>query len=108
MADLARLRKVLDHIDGIPDATNRSPEHESTRALRGEAVRKALDGLTDREREIVTMRFGIDGGDGRTLEEVGREFGVTRERVRQIEAKALAKLRHPMRSQPLREFRDDD
>ena len=68
-----------------------------------------IDELSDREKEIVRRRFGLDDeGLPRTLEYVGREFGVTRERVRQIEAKTLAKLRHPMRSQPLREFRDDD
>ena len=58
----------------------------------------------EREQEIVRLRFGLDDGQARTLEEVGKEFGVTRERIRQIEAKTLAKLRHPQRSQRLKEF----
>ena len=69
-----------------------------------EAVEQALDDLSDREKEIVRLRYGLDDGQARTLEEVGRKFGVTRERVRQIEAKTLAKLRHPQRSQKLKEF----
>ena len=63
-----------------------------------------LGELSEREQEIVRMRFGLDGGQAKTLEEVGKEFGVTRERIRQIEAKTLAKLRHPQRSHRLREF----
>jgi RNA polymerase primary sigma factor len=69
-----------------------------------EAVSEALAGLSEREQEIVRRRFGLDDGQARTLEEVGKEFGVTRERIRQIEAKTLAKLRHPQRSQKLKEF----
>ncbi|MFZ9629421.1 MAG: RNA polymerase sigma factor RpoD [Ilumatobacteraceae bacterium] len=91
----------------IPDATGRSPEDESTRTMLVDALRKALGELTEREQEIVSMRFGLTDGQPKTLEDVGREFGVTRERVRQIEAKTLAKLRHPMRSQPLRAFLED-
>ena len=63
-----------------------------------------LGELSEREQEIVRLRFGLDGGQAKTLEEVGQEFGVTRERIRQIEAKTLAKLRHPQRCQRLREF----
>ncbi|MFM7044659.1 MAG: sigma-70 family RNA polymerase sigma factor, partial [Ilumatobacteraceae bacterium] len=88
----------------IPDAASRSPEEESTQRMLKEAVRKALDDLSEREQEIMVMRFGLDDKPPRTLEDVGREFGVTRERVRQIEAKTLAKLRHPMRSQSLRDY----
>ena len=63
-----------------------------------------LDSLTDRERRVLELRFGLDDGRCRTLEEVGKEFGVTRERIRQIEAKALRKLRHPSRSKKLKDY----
>ena len=63
-----------------------------------------LDTLTPREEMVLRLRYGIDDGHPRTLEEVGREFGVTRERIRQIEAKALRKLRHPQRSKKLRDY----
>ena len=69
-----------------------------------EAVGEALSQLNDREQQVVKMRFGLEDGEMRTLEEVGREFGVTRERIRQIEAKALRKLRHPSRSKRLKSF----
>ena len=65
---------------------------------------EVLDTLTDREENVLRLRFGLDDGNPRTLEEVGRVFGVTRERIRQIEAKALRKLRHPSRSNQLRDF----
>ena len=63
-----------------------------------------MDTLTERERKVLTLRFGLEDGHARTLEEVGQEFRVTRERIRQIEAKALRKLRHPTRSKKLRDF----
>jgi RNA polymerase primary sigma factor len=69
-----------------------------------EQVHDILDTLSDRERRVLQLRFGLEDGRSRTLEEVGREFGVTRERIRQIEAKALRKLRHPSRSAKLRDF----
>ena len=72
------------------------------------AVDEALDDLNEREKEIVRMRFGLTDGQPRTLEDVGREFNVTRERIRQIEAKTLAKLRHPLRSQRLKEFLEEE
>jgi len=77
------------------------------RHLLGEAVGEALNELTEREQEVVRMRFGLDDGQPRTLEEVGRFFGVTRERVRQIESKTLAKLRHPLRSDKLKDYLND-
>ena len=69
---------------------------------------EALDELTEREQKVVRLRFGLEDGQARTLEEVGKEFGVTRERIRQIESKTLAKLRHPIRSQKLRDYLDDE
>ena len=68
---------------------------------------EVLDTLTDREENVLRLRFGLDDGKMRTLEDVGKVFNVTRERIRQIEAKALRKLRHPSRSKPLRDFIED-
>ena len=90
--------------DFIEDASVDRPDDAATRAMLHEAVGEVLGELSEREQEIVRLRFGLDGGRAKTLEEVGKEFGVTRERIRQIEAKTLAKLRHPQRSQRLREF----
>ena len=90
--------------DFIEDESVDSPADAATRAMLHDAVVEVLGELSDREQEIVRLRFGLDGGRAKTLEEVGQEFGVTRERIRQIEAKTLAKLRHPQRSQRLREF----
>ncbi len=90
--------------DFIEDAGADGPADAATRAMLSEAVEEVLGELSEREQEIVRMRFGLDGGQAKTLEEVGKAFGVTRERIRQIEAKTLAKLRHPQRSQRLREF----
>ncbi|MGH9101739.1 MAG: RNA polymerase sigma factor RpoD, partial [Acidimicrobiales bacterium] len=93
--------------DVIEDQAAVVPADAATRVLLNEAVKKALSELSEREQEIVRLRFGLEDGQMRTLEEVGRHFGVTRERVRQIEAKTLAKLRHPLRSRPLREYLDE-
>jgi len=90
--------------DFIEDSSVDTPADAATRAMLHEAVEEVLGELSEREQEIVRLRFGLDGAQAKTLEEVGKEFGVTRERVRQIEAKTLAKLRHPHRSQRLREF----
>jgi RNA polymerase primary sigma factor len=90
--------------DFIEDASADGPADVATKAMLHEAVEEVLGELTDREQEIVRMRFGLDGSRAKTLEEVGKDFGVTRERIRQIEAKTLAKLRHPQRSHRLREF----
>ena len=94
--------------DFIEDAEAIEPADAAARALLSEAVGEALDELTERERQVVRLRFGLDDGQVRTLEEVGREFGVTRERIRQIEAKTLAKLRHPIRSQKLRDYLENE
>jgi RNA polymerase primary sigma factor len=90
--------------DFIEDESVDSPADAATRMMLHDAVSEVLGELSDREQEIVRLRFGLDGGRAKTLEEVGQEFGVTRERIRQIEAKTLAKLRHPQRSERLREF----
>ncbi len=92
--------------DVIEDQGAVVPPDAATRVLLNEAVKKALAELSPREQDIVRLRFGLEDGHIRTLEEVGKAFGVTRERIRQIEAKTLAKLRHPMRSQPLRDYLD--
>ena len=92
----------------VPDLGAVAPEEEAARRLLGDAILVALEELNDREKHVVRMRFGLDGGQPRTLEEVGRHFGVTRERVRQIEARTMAKLRHPHRSQMLRDYLDGD
>jgi RNA polymerase primary sigma factor len=93
--------------DFIEDGTVEAAADASMKALLREAVESALDGLSEREREVVRRRFGLDDGQARTLEQVGKEFNVTRERIRQIETKTLAKLRHPQRSQKLKEYLDE-
>jgi RNA polymerase primary sigma factor len=90
--------------DFIEDLQAEAPAEAAARKLLNEAVLSALDELSERERQVVRLRFGLADGQARTLEEVGREFGVTRERIRQIESKTLAKLRHPQRSQKLRDY----
>ena len=94
--------------DFIEDQQAIAPADAAARALLSEAVGEALEELSDRERQVVRLRFGLEDGQVRTLEEVGKEFGVTRERIRQIEAKTLAKLRHPIRSQKLRDYLDEE
>ncbi len=94
--------------DFIEDQQAVAPADAAARALLSEAVGEALEELSERERQVVRLRFGLEDGQVRTLEEVGREFGVTRERIRQIEAKTLAKLRHPIRSQKLRDYLDEE
>jgi RNA polymerase primary sigma factor len=94
--------------DFIEDTQADAPAEMAARNMLGKAVVDALEELTDREKEVVRLRFGLDDGQSRTLEEVGREFGVTRERIRQIEGKTLAKLRNPKRSQKLRDYLDGD
>ncbi|MEC8158518.1 MAG: RNA polymerase sigma factor RpoD, partial [Pseudomonadota bacterium] len=93
--------------DFIEDVTIASPVDAATDEGLTEATREVLGGLTAREAKVLRMRFGIDMNTDHTLEEVGKQFDVTRERIRQIEAKALRKLRHPTRSDYLRSFLDD-
>jgi RNA polymerase primary sigma factor len=90
--------------DFIEDQKIREPDDEASRKLLREQLRQVLDSLSEREREVLSMRFGLQDGHIRTLEEVGQAFGVTRERIRQIEVKALRKLRHPTRSKKLRDY----
>ncbi|MBH3438260.1 RNA polymerase sigma factor RpoD [Pseudomonas luteola] len=93
--------------DFIEDSTMQSPIEVATSESLKEATRDVLAGLTAREAKVLRMRFGIDMNTDHTLEEVGKQFDVTRERIRQIEAKALRKLRHPSRSEHLRSFLDE-
>ena len=90
--------------DFLADESIIEPGDAASRELLREQIRKVLDYLSDREREVLEMRFGLNDGKDHTLEEVGKSFGVTRERIRQIEAKALRKLRHPSRSRTLRDY----
>ena len=90
--------------DFIEDESVPGPVDQASRQLLKEQMQDVLDGLSDRERKVLELRFGLQDGRTRTLEEVGQEFGVTRERIRQIEAKALRKLRHPIRSRKLRDY----
>jgi RNA polymerase primary sigma factor len=93
--------------DFVEDPNATAPATAAARALLTEALEEALEELNDRERLVVRLRFGLDDGQVRTLEEVGKEFGVTRERIRQIESKTLAKLRHPTRSNRLRDYLEE-
>ncbi len=92
--------------DFLEDHTAPAPADAASHQLLKEQVEDVLESLTDRERKVLQLRFGLDDGRSRTLEEVGKEFHVTRERIRQIEAKALRKLRHPSRSRKLKDYLD--
>jgi RNA polymerase primary sigma factor len=92
--------------DLLEDPGAVAPSEAAARAMLNQAVAEALGELSERERKVVRLRFGLEDGEMRTLEEVGKEFGVTRERIRQIESKTLAKLRHPMHSGHLRDYLD--
>jgi RNA polymerase sigma factor RpoD-like protein len=93
--------------DFVPDESAVSPDFAAERERLKDEIERALLELTPREQQVMRLRFGLDDGQVRTLEEVGREFGVTRERIRQIESKTLAKLRHPTRSQRLRDYLEE-
>ena len=90
--------------DFIPDTDAPAPQDAASSTLLKEQLTAVLGTLTPREAKVLRLRFGLDDGRARTLEEVGEEFKVTRERIRQIEAKALRKLRHPSRSKKLKDF----
>ena len=92
--------------DFIPDDDAPAPADAASHTLLRETLGDVLDSLTPREEKVLRLRFGLEDGRSRTLEEVGKEFNVTRERIRQIEAKALRKLRHPSRSKKLKDFLD--
>lgn len=92
--------------DFIEDKDNASPLDYANDEMLKDALKRVLSELTDREERVIRLRYGIDDGRTHTLEEVGKEFGVTRERIRQIEAKAIKKLRHPSRAKLLKDFRN--
>ena len=93
--------------DFIKDERNLSTEEFATNEMLKDEISQVLETLTEREEKVIRLRFGLEDGKPRTLEEVGQMFGVTRERIRQIEAKALRKLRHPSRSRKLRDYMGD-
>ena len=93
--------------DFIKDERNMSPEEYATNEMLKDEISEVLLTLTEREEKVIRLRFGLEDGKSRTLEEVGQMFGVTRERIRQIEAKALRKLRHPSRSKKLKDYMTD-
>ena len=92
--------------DFVADENAEAPGKAADRAMVAQQINLALKSLTPREEKVIRLRFGLDDGRARTLEEVGKEFNVTRERIRQIEAKALRKLRHPSRSRKLKDYLD--
>jgi RNA polymerase primary sigma factor len=92
--------------DFIADESQLSPVDQASKQLLKDHLEEVLSTLTEREAKVLSLRFGLDGGQARTLEEVGKVFGVTRERIRQIEAKALRKLRHPSRRKKLQDYLD--
>lgn len=100
--------KVGDEEDSVLgdfiEAQDLKPDQQATRALLRGDLEEVLDSLSPREKRVLQLRFGLEDGKQRTLEEVGKEFGVTRERIRQIEAKAIRKLRHPTRAKKLRDY----
>ena len=96
--------KAMDSGNRKTTAVIRVPADAAAFTLLKEQLEEGLGTLTEREQKVLTLRFGLEDGRARTLEEVGREFNVTRERIRQIEAKALRKLRHPSRSRKLKDY----
>ena len=94
--------------DFIEDKDNETPSEYADNSLLKDKIDEVLKELTDREERVLRLRYGLDDGRTHTLEEVGKEFNVTRERIRQIEAKALKKLRHPTRAKQLKDYRNDN
>ena len=92
--------------DFIPDEDALAPAEAAAYSLLKDQIEEVLGSLNEREQKVLKLRFGLEDGRARTLEEVGKEFNVTRERIRQIEAKALRKLRHPSRSRKLKDYLD--
>ena len=90
--------------DFIEDESIPAPVDTASRRLLQEQMSEILNDLPERERRVLSMRFGLEDGTNQTLEDVGKEFNITRERVRQIEARALRKLRHPLQSRKLRDY----
>ena len=90
--------------DFLPDEETPAPHESASYLLLKEQLEEVMKNLTEREAMVLKLRFGLDNGKGRTLEEVGKVFNVTRERIRQIEAKALRKLRNPVRSKKIKDF----
>ena len=105
-AGLVELARLLRE-EGIGRFAVSEPAEAASFTLLKEQLVEVLSTLTEREQKVLRLRFGLDDGRARTLEEVGKEFDVTRERIRQIEAKALRKLRHPSRSKQLKDFIED-
>ncbi len=105
--EIMKIAEEDSHLgDFIEDQDAPAPAEAASFMLLKEQLEEVLDTLTEREERVLRLRFGLDDGRARTLEEVGQNFGVTRERIRQIEAKALRKLRHPSRSRKLKDFLD--
>ena len=98
---------LIEFVDYLSDPSAVAPDDAVARRLLGAAVLVALEELDAREKDVVRMRFGLDGSEPMTLEQVGAHFGVTRERVRQIEARTMSKLKQPNRSQKLRDYFDE-
>ena len=97
---------TVENGDFIPDEDTPAPNDAASQTILREVIEKELETLTPREAKVIRLRFGLIDGKTRTLEEVGQEFQITRERIRQIEAKALRKLRHPSRARHLKGFLD--
>ena len=93
--------------DFVKDVNAMTPEEYATNEILKEEIKAVLETLQEREQEVLELRFGLVDGTSHTLEEVGKKFNVTRERIRQIEAKALRKLRHPSRAKKLKDFLSD-
>ena len=106
MAPVAHVLAVAGQL-GLQDRGALAPAEAAAHQLLKLQIAAVLDSLTGRERRVLQLRFGLEDGRARTLEEVGTEFNVTRERIRQIEGKALHKLRHPSRSRKLRDYLEE-